>query len=63
MPISTNAKLTPIIPFDLILDTDYGLIQLIKEKYYDTGVFNGIIKNAKPKQILYFLCNRSNTNP
>ena len=63
MPVSTNAKLTPIIPFDLILDTDYGLIQLIKEKYYDTNVFNGIIKNAKPKQILYFLCNRSNINP
>ena len=35
MPISTNTTLTPIIPFSLIVDTDYGLMQLIKEKYYD----------------------------
>lgn len=62
MPIPTNSKLTPIIPFDLIVDTDYGLIQLIKEKYFDRSVFNGVIE-AEIKQIIYFLYSRKNINP
>lgn len=62
MPISTNSKLTTVIPFDLIVDTDYGLIQLIKEKYYDRSVFNGLI-TARPMQLIYILYSRKNQNP
>ena len=62
MPQSTSARLTPIIPFNLIIDTDYGIIQLIKDKYYDKDVFSGIIE-AKPEQIIYFLYSRDSINP
>jgi sugar/nucleoside kinase (ribokinase family) len=33
-------KLTPLIPFDCIVDTDVGLIQLVNDQYMDRSVFN-----------------------
>lgn len=62
MPISTSTTLTPIIPFNLIVDTDFGLIQLIKEKYYDKSVFTAVLE-AEREQIIYFLYSRKNINP
>lgn len=63
MPISTNTTLTPIIPFSLIVDTDYGLMQLIKEKYYDKSVFTSILEESSKEEIIYFLYSRKNINP
>lgn len=63
MPTPTNTKLTTIIPFDLVIDTDYGLIQLIKDKYYDRNIFNGILEVADRKDLISFLYCRKNKNP
>lgn len=55
--------LTPVIPFDLIYDMDYGLMHLIKEKYRDSDTFFLGIVDADDKDLIYQLVNRTNSNP
>lgn len=35
-----SGVLTPLIPFDCIFDLDFGLLRLIRTKYFDTDVFS-----------------------
>lgn len=53
----------PIIPFDLIVDIDYGLINLIKDEYRDDSVFNLGVVDAMESDIVYELLHRKNENP
>ena len=62
MPMPTNNRLTTLIPFDLIIDTDYGLIQLIKDEYNDKSVFTDLVE-ARYEQLIWCLYNRNNSNP
>ena len=62
MPTPTNSRLTTLIPFDLIIDTDYGLAQLIKDEYYDKTVFDGTLE-SQDQDLLWFLYSRNNPNP
>ena len=51
-----------IIPFEMVIDVEYGLISLIKEKYYDKKIYNRLLE-ARQKQICYFLIDRPHMNP
>lgn len=55
--------LTPIIPFDLLIDIDVGIIRMINDKYHNEEVFYKGIMEAPIKQLIYFLYNRENKNP
>ena len=38
--MTTDGKLYPLIPFDLVIDTDVGLLQTISKKYHDPEAFS-----------------------
>lgn len=58
-----NGHSYPVIPYDLILDTDIGLYRLINERYKKGDVFaTGILEAPLPVQ-KYFLLNRAYFNP
>lgn len=56
-------KLTPIIDFNCIVDTEYGLLQLIYDQYYDLSVFNQEKFEMPTNKILLELHNRKDKNP
>ena len=56
-------KLTPIIDFNCIVDTEYGLLQLIYDKYYDLSVFNETKFKMPTSKILLELHTRKTKNP
>lgn len=56
-------RLTPIIDFNCIVDTDYGLLQLIYDQYYDLSVFNKEKFEMPSNKILLELYNRKSKNP
>lgn len=37
---NTSGVLTPLIPFNCLIDTDFGLLALISKSYLDTSIFN-----------------------
>lgn len=57
------AILRPIIPFNLIIDIDVGLIKMIDKKYHNTDVFYTGMLSAPVKPLIYNLVNRPISNP
>ena len=57
------AALHPIIPFNLIIDTDVGLIRVIDKKYHNSDVFHSSMLSAPVKPLIYNLVNRPVINP
>lgn len=55
--------LAPLIDFDFIIDTDFGLIKFIRENYQDDRAFNLEILNKSDREILSLLYTRSARNP
>ena len=55
--------LNPIIPFDLIVDTDIGLIKMIDKRYHNTDTFYSSLLSAPIKNLTYLLYNREDKNP
>lgn len=58
-----QGNIYPLIPFNLIIDTDIGLYRVIAEKYKDPNTFGTGILEASPKYQLYHLYNRTDINP
>ena len=59
-----NGKiLAPLIDFDFIVNTELGLIRLIREQYQDDRAFKLEILNKSDREILSLLYSRSNYNP
>ena len=56
-------RLIPIIDFNCIVDTEYGLIQLIYDQYYDLSVFNQKKFERPTNEILLDLYTRTKKNP
>lgn len=56
-------KLIPIIDFNCIVDTEYGLLQLIYDQYYDLSVFNKDKFEMPTNKILLELYTRTTKNP
>ena len=63
MPISTSEKLFPIIPFNLLVDTDIGIIRFINENYNDPTVFYSGMLSSPVKPLINLLYNRTRINP
>lgn len=59
--IITSVK--PLIPFDVIVDTDFGLLRLIKDKYCNKQMFYTQVFLNKNIDLLWLLYNRTNVNP
>ena len=53
----------PLIPYNLIIDTDVGLYQLIRDKYRDESVFATGVLDMPVKVMKYFLLKRAQVNP
>lgn len=51
-----------LIPFDLVVDTDFGLIKLIQEEYR-AGIFDKTILDSDDESIKHYLVKRTNPNP
>ena len=49
-----SKKTTLLIPFDMIIDTDYGIIQVVKEKYKDNKYMNKNILTAMDEENILF---------
>ena len=59
-----NGKiLSAVIDFDFIVNTDLGLIRLIREKYQDDRAFKLDILNKSDREILSLLYSCTNPNP
>lgn len=54
---------TPLIPFDCIFDLDYGLLRLIRCKYFDTDIFSKEFFDDSVVGILNKLYYRDHQNP
>ena len=52
-----------LVDFDLLIDKDYGLIQLIIKDYSNNGFIDDIIFKMKDKILLGELLSRKNKNP
>lgn len=54
---------TLLMPFDCFIDTDLGLMKLLKEKYNNPKIIYDSILREKDWFILYLLLDRSDENP
>lgn len=61
--MTTDGKLYPLIPFDLVIDTDVGLLQTIQKKYHNTDVFYESLLDAPLRYQMYLLYRRPRINP
>lgn len=52
-----------VLDFNCYMDTEIGLIRLIKEKYLDDRVFNTDLLNSDMRKIILLLYNRKEKNP
>ena len=59
----TSGIMIPLIPFDMIIDTDVGLICTILKKYMNSDVFIKEFFNKKICQLVYDLYLRKVENP
>ena len=55
--------LSALIDFDLIVNTELGLIRFIRENFQDERAFNLEILNKSDREILSLLFSRKNKNP
>ena len=66
MPNERNLNgrvVTSVIDFDLIVNTDIGLIKFIQGNFQDDKVFDLEKLNRSDRTILSLLYSRNNTNP
>ena len=61
--MTTDGKLYPLIPFDLVIDTEVGLLQTIAKKYHNTDTFYESLLDAPVKYQIYLLGYRKRINP
>ncbi len=61
--MTTDGKLYPLIPFDLVIDTDIGLLQTINKKYHDTDTFYESLMKSPVKYQIFLLYFRKYVNP
>ena len=61
--MTTDGKLYPLIPFDLVIDTEVGLLQTIAKKYHNTDTFYESLLDAPVKYQIYLLNYRKRINP
>lgn len=61
--MTTDGKLYPLIPFDLIIDTEVGLLRTISNKYHNTDVFYSSLLDKPDKYYIYLLNCRKYLNP
>lgn len=59
----SDGKAYPIVTFDQIIDTDFGLLQMINNKYNDRNTFHWSLLEAYGKVKLGLLYNRKHPNP
>lgn len=52
-----------LVEFDLLIDKDFGLIQLIKDQYSNNDFIDDIILKMKDKVLIWELINRKDKNP
>lgn len=52
-----------LVDFDIVIDTDLGLINMIKKEYNNTNFVLNYINNMKDKVIIEQLLERDNKNP
>lgn len=62
-PLGVRTVLTPLFGFDTIIDTDIGLLNLIRNQYLDERVFKKDFFKTKFYQQLYELYHRKEENP
>lgn len=57
--------LSPLISFDCIFDTDFGLLKLIRREYFDTTVFSSdfFVNNETTRQLTSTIYMRESKNP
>ena len=59
-----NGIMSPMIPFNMIVDTDIGLFAIILKYYLDPKVFNeSFFKDHKIVDLIHILYNREKENP
>lgn len=60
-----SGVISPLITFDCIFDTDFGLLKLIRNEYFDKKVFSFdfFFQNDKTKDMITSLYLRSEKNP
>lgn len=51
------------VPFDMIYFLDFGILKVLKEKYFDDRYFESYIYENTDERITYELLSRSNKNP
>ena len=63
--IDTSGINTPLVSFDCIIDTDFGLLSLIDREYLDSSVFDiGFFNNHhKVRELVKVLYEREQKNP
>ena len=61
--INNGKTLHTLLDFDFIVNTELGLIRLIREEYRDSRAFNMDIVDKSDREILSLLSSRKNSNP
>lgn len=61
--MTDNGMTYPVLTFDQIIDTEFGLLDVIYEKYNDRNTFYWALLEAPPKVKLGLLYNRLRPNP
>lgn len=56
-------QVSMLIPFDSIIDIDFGMLKAINKIYKDSDIFDKSIYKFTDNQIVYFLLNRIRENP
>lgn len=59
----TITSVRPIIPFDTLVDTEFGLLRLIKHRYCNSTMFYTQVFLNSNNTILYMLYTRTKKNP
>lgn len=62
-PLFPSIKFTPLLSFDTILDLDTGLVNLIKDQYLDTDIFNKELLSLHENDLYSYIYFRPCINP
>lgn len=62
---NTSGVMAPLIPFNCVFDTDFGLLTLINKEYFDSSVFSidFFNQNSSIKNLVRALYEREEENP
>lgn len=61
--MQSDSTVSPLIPFHLMVDTDFGLVRLINESYRDLSVFEEDKLSLDNDMLIDLLVNREDENP